>query len=348
VSVSLIAVGPAARTAWREALERDPDALVSQTPAWMDCVRDSGRYEDATRAYEAADGHLLVLPLARRRLPGVPGVAASMPFGWGTGGLISSRGRLTSADVRDVVAELVGQRMIAIGVRPSPLTAAAWSAALPDHLLRTQHLTQSISLIGGTDAVWSRAAATVRSHCRKAERRGVTLQRDDTGRHIPVFDSLYRMSVERWAREQHEPSWLARWRASRRDPEEKFRSVAARLGRACRVWTAWRAGSPVAAMVVLTHGRHSTMWRAAIDKDAVRGTGANELLHHAVIAEACEEGHRYLHLGDSAPGSKLARNKRGFGTVDMTYAGYRFERLPLTEADQFLRVQVKRAIGFRD
>jgi hypothetical protein len=348
VSVTLIAVGPAARAAWREALEHDPQALISQTPAWMDCVCDAGRYEDATRAYEAADGHLLVLPLARRRVPGVAGVAASMPFGWGTGGLISSRGHLSGADVAEVVADLVGQRAIAIGVRPSPLTAAAWSAGVPDHVPHTQHMTQSISLDGGFDAAWSRAAATVRSHCRKAERRGVTVQRDATGRLIPVFERLYRMSVERWARQQHEPLWLARWRAGHRDPEEKFRSVAARLGPACRVWTAWREDHPLAAVVVLTHGHHSTMWRAAIDKEAIRGTGANELLHQAAIAEACEEGHRYFHLGDSAPGSELARNKRGFGTVDIHYPGYRFERLPLTAADRFLRTRVKRAIGFHE
>jgi hypothetical protein len=30
------------------------------------------------------------------------------------------------------------------------------------------------------------------------------------------------------------------------------------------------------------------------------------------------------------------------------YAGYRFERVPLTAVDRFLRGQVKRVIGFRE
>src|SRR5947209_386133 len=53
----LVAVGPAARHLWRDALPHDPDALVWQTPTWMDCVCESGRYEDATRAYATSDGH---------------------------------------------------------------------------------------------------------------------------------------------------------------------------------------------------------------------------------------------------------------------------------------------------
>jgi hypothetical protein len=90
------------------------------------------------------------------------------------------------------------------------------------------------------------------------------------------------------------------------------------------------------------------MWRAAMDKKAVRGTGANELLRRLSIEEACDSGHRYFHLGESAPSSELARNKRGFGAEEAHYTGYRLERLPLTAADQFLRRHVKRVIRFRD
>jgi hypothetical protein len=53
-------------------------------------------------------------------------------------------------------------------------------------------------------------------------------------------------------------------------------------------------------------------------------------------------------MGESAPSSPLARNKRAFGAEEEHYMGYRFERLPLTAADQFLRRQVKKVIRFRD
>lgn len=85
-----------------------------------------------------------------------------------------------------------------------------------------------------------------------------------------------------------------------------------------------------------------------MDKDAVRGTGATELLHQLSMEEACQAGHRFFDLGDSAPSSSVARNKRGFGAKDTAYTGYRLERLPVTAVDRFVRRQAKRVIGFRD
>jgi Acetyltransferase (GNAT) domain len=347
-AVTLTGIGAAARDVWQSALAGDRDALVSQTPQWMDCVCASGAYEDATRAYRTADGHNLVLPLARRRLPGMPTMAASMPFGWGTGGLVSSRGKVSPQDVDAVLTEVLSQRAFALGVRPCPRTADVWAATIPEGVVQTRHMSQIVDLSGGFDVVWGRVAATVRSHCRKAERRGVTVERDDTGRLVTVFDGLYRKSVERWAHQQHEPLWLARWRASRRDPPDKFSSVARILGPRCRVWVAWREGVPLAALVVLVHGQHASMWRGAMDAAASRGTGATELLHRSAIAEACAEGRRFYHLGDSAPSSALAHTKRKLGANDLHYSGYRFERVPLTAAERVLRAQVKRVIGFRD
>jgi hypothetical protein len=250
--------------------------------------------------------------------------------------------------VAAVVADVMRQPTIVIGVRPFPPATEAWDSVVPRHVTQTQHMSQSVNLSGGFAAVWKGAASTVRSHCRKAERRGVSAERDDTGRLMPVFDALYRTSVERWAKQQHEPLWLARWRARRRDSSEKFHTVAGRLGAACRVWVAWRGGEPIASTIILSHGEHATMWRAAMDKDAARGTGATELLHQLALEEACASGQRFYHMGESAPGSGLARYKRGFGAVDLHYSGYRFERLPLTATDRCLRRQVKRLVRFHE
>lgn len=346
--VELKAVGAGAREAWEQAVATDPDALASQTPAWMDCVCASGHYEDATRVYETEDGHHLVLPLARRRLPRPVSAVSSMPFGWGSGGLVSSRGRVSVDDVAGVVADLAREPSLLIDVRPSPVAVHAWAPAVPDGAVRIPRMSQIVDLSGGFDKVWHAFSSTVRSNCRKAQRRGVSAERDDTGRLVSIFDRLYRTSVDRWARQQHEPRWLAHWRARHRDPPQKFQQVAERLGPACRVWVAWRGGEPIASVLVLTHGCHSTMWRSAMDKEAVRGTGATELLHQLTIEEACQSGHRFYHLGDSAPSSALARNKKGFGASDARYEGYRFERLPVTAFDRFVRTQAKKVIGFRD
>jgi CelD/BcsL family acetyltransferase involved in cellulose biosynthesis len=346
--VRLEAVGAAARENWHAALAAGGGtALVSQTPAWLDCVCAIGRHEDATRAYRADDGRVLVLPLARVR--GVPAAAAlegSMPFGWSTGGIVGSA-PVSADDVAAIVRDLSGRRTLRTSVRPSPAAHGVWAAAVRGPVVRTAHMEQTLDLAGGFDAVWARRFdRKVRSWHRKGERR-LTLEWDDTGALVPVFDALYRRSVLRWARQQHEPPRLALWRAARRDPRRKFELVAERLGPACRIGVAWRAGEPAAAIVVLARGEHSTYWRGAMDRDVAAGTGANELLHVAAIEHACGTGRRFYHLGESEPGSSLARFKRGFGAEEQHVVGYRFERAPLTPAEELLRRGVKAIVGFR-
>ena len=42
-------VTPAPRAAWRAVHEADPDALVSQTPDWLDCICSVAGFVDASR-----------------------------------------------------------------------------------------------------------------------------------------------------------------------------------------------------------------------------------------------------------------------------------------------------------
>lgn len=344
----LEAVGAAARDAWDAVMAAaSADARVSQTPAWLDCVCASARYEDATRAYRAADGRALVLPLVRLR--GVPAatVESSLPTGWSAGGLVSAD-PISVEDVAAIVRDLSARRTLRTAVRPSPAASGLWAAAVHEPVVRTTHMEQTLDLSCGFDELWSGCfTRKVRSWHRKAERQ-LTVEWDDTGRLVPVFDALYRTSVARWARQQHEPLRLARWRAERRDPRRKFEVVAQRLGRACRVGVAWRAGEPAAAVIVLAHGEHCTYWRGAMDRDVAAGTGANELLHAMAIEHACLSGRRWYHLGESAPGSSLARFKRGFGAEEQHAVGYRFERLPLTAAQELARRGAKTLMRFRD
>jgi hypothetical protein len=347
--VRLGASGSAARDAWCAVLAAAPDrARVSQTPAWLDCVCEAGHYEDATRAYRAADGRVLVLPLARvRGLPAPAAVESSLPPGWSAGGLVSE-GSVSVEDVAAIVRDLSARRTLRTAVRPSPAASELWAAAVPEPVVRTTHMEQTLDLSCGFDDVWQgRFTRKVRSWHRKAEQR-LTVEWDDSGRLVPIFDALYRSSVARWARQQHEPQRLARWRAERRDPRRKFEIVARRLGRACRIGVARRDGEPAAAMIVLEHGEHCTYWRGAMDRELAAGTGANELLHVMAIEHACLSGCRWYHMGESAPGSSLARFKRGFGAEERYAVGYRFERLPLTAAQELARRGAKTLIRFRD
>ena len=71
---------PAPRDVWADLVESDRDALVDQTPAWVDCVCATGTYEDASCLYESSTGRRLVLPVVRRRhLPTPLTTQASLP-----------------------------------------------------------------------------------------------------------------------------------------------------------------------------------------------------------------------------------------------------------------------------
>src|SRR5919199_995105 len=307
---------PAPRKVWQEVLKADAQALVFQTPAWLDCICALGGYEDASRLYETPGGRRLVLPLVRRTgLPEALTTQASLPLGWGIGGLVAS-GPLEAEDVAAVIA-----------------------------VPRLAHI---LDLAGGFERVWAkRFASETRTAVRKAERSGLVVQCDTSGQLVPVFYDLFRLSIDRWARQQHEPRPLARWRGRRRDPLRKFQLVAQALGAACRLWVAWRDGWPAAAILVL-QGANASYTRGVMDKELAGPTQANVLLHRLAIEEACRAGCRSYHMGESGPSASLAQFKRRFGANAYRYNEYRLERLPITSVDAHLRGLVKRFIGFKD
>ncbi len=344
----LTVTSPAPRRPWQELLEEDEDALVSQSPEWLDSLCDLGGYQDASRLYQAPDGTRMVLPLVRSRLrlPGLT-VLQSMPPAWGFGGPVSSR-PLTPGHIRAVLDDLAGQGALRVHIRPNPLHASAWASAAGPGVVAVPRRAHVLDLSGGFDTVWKeRFAGSTRNKTKKAERKGVEVECDTTGRLLPVFHRLFGQSVDRWAGQQHEPLALARWRAARRDPLPKFEAMAARLGAAFQVWVATYQGQPAAALVVL-RGRNAHYTRGAMDKALAGESHANSLLQKLAIEAACEQGCRSYHMGESGDSEGLNRFKGRFGARVHDYAEYRLERLPLTRAEAIAKGAVKRVIGFRD
>jgi hypothetical protein len=339
---------PAPRAVWQEVLKADAQALVFQTPAWLDCICALGGYEDASRLYETPGGRRLVLPMVRRKgLPAALTSQASLPLGWGIGGLVAS-GPIEADDVAAVFADLAGRAVLRTSLRPNPLDAEVWAAARPPGVIAVPRLAHILDLDGGFERVWAkRFASETRTAVRKAERSGLVVECDTSGKLVPVFYDLFRLSIDRWARQQHEPRPLARWRGRRRDPLCKFQLVAQALGAACRLWVAWRDGRPAAAILVL-QGANASYTRGVMDKELAGPSQANVLLHRLAIEEACRAGCRYYHMGESGPSVSLAQFKRRFGANAHGYAEYRLERLPITRVDAHLRGLVKRLIGFTD
>jgi hypothetical protein len=186
-----------------------------------------------------------------------------------------------------------------------------------------------------------------RQGVRRGERSGLEIECDTTGRLVPVFYDLLMLSVERWAAHQNEPLALARWRARRRDPIEKFHRLARALGDAMRIWVAWKDGEAAAAMIVLV-GANASDTRGAMNKDLAAPTNANDVLQWRAIEEACAAGCRHYHLGESGSSRSLAHFKEKFAARPVPYAECLIERLPVSRADRAARGAVKRVVRFRD
>jgi hypothetical protein len=339
-----IAPGQATRSLWHTVAARDTDGLVTQTPEWVDVLCRSG-YEDATRAYRAADGSRMVLPLVRRRgtLPRALSPLTSLPSAWGTGGLLAER-KPEAQDVAAVIADLCAQPAIRIMVRPNPLHARAWEqAARGTPFIALPRRAHVLDLRGGAQEVWNRLPAMTRRELRRAETSRLEV-RVGGSELLGDFRRLYELAVRRLAEVRHEPQSLAMLRAYRRDPPAKFLHVADALPDSLRVWIAVRDDVPVAGLITLL-GANATCAREVLDTAPPDAARASELLHWCAIEEACSAGCGAYHLGASGGSAEL---KERLGARPVSYADYCFERLPLQRPEHAARAAVKRAIGIRD
>lgn len=335
---------PAPRDVWRAVHHSDPDAVATQAPEWMDCLALRG-YTDASRLYELPDGRRLVLPLAAKSVAGLPVSEESWPYGWGYGGLLAEGGGgLTAADCRLVLDDLESRPAVLRAVVPLPRYGSLWPGAASAQVRRVPYTSQVVDLDGGFDAVWKRYKRQARNSVRKAEKFELDIRREDgitagspDGRGVRIFAELYAMSVDRWAIQRGQPLRVARLLAARRDRPGQMAAAATALGERCVVWSVCRDGQPIAVNVVLQSGRHGVGWMCAMDQDLARTTLATYLLHSIAIADACTEGMRWFHMGESDTGSGAEHFKGYFGATPLEYEALRFERLPLSRTEERLR-----------
>ena len=340
---------PVPRATWESLLSSDPDAVVTQSLAWRDAVFADGRYQDISRLYEFPSGRQVVLPLARRRRrPAWAAMTASWPRDWGVGGPISQGGHISPAEAAAVLADVARGGTLAAEIELRHGADEAWLSEARQFQVeeRDSHV---LDLAGGFGDVWThKFRGTARTAVRKAERSGLEVEVDRSGRLLPVFCDLYEKSIQRWAAMQHEPLRLTRWRTMQATPPGMLAAVSEHFGKECGIWVARSRAVPVAAIIVLQSRTHAKYWRGAMDKELATPVRANELLHSLAIEEACRDGYRCYEMGQSRPGSPLAAFKEKFGATMQPGHTLRAERLPLHAVGEMSRSTVKRVIGFRD
>jgi lipid II:glycine glycyltransferase (peptidoglycan interpeptide bridge formation enzyme) len=196
--------------------------------------------------------------------------------------------------------------------------------------------------------VWQRFAPSARQAVRKAERSGLEVRTGRTPELLAEFYDLYEQSMVRWARQQHEPVALTRWRTKRTSSRRMLEAVADEFQESLSVWVAYRNAEPIASIIVLSLGSYAKYWRGAMNKEIANPTRANNLLHRLAIEQATTAGYQRYDMGESRPDSSLARYKASFGAVTQVAYEYWQERVPISGVQDRARRAVKQVIGFRD
>jgi hypothetical protein len=244
--------------------------------------------------------------------------------------------------MQTVLTDLARRPVLRTALVPNPLLSDAWSAATPPEAVRVEYQSYVLDLAGGFDAVFTRYRPETRRNVRKAERQSLDVRMVRDASLADVFAGLNARSVDRWAHQRGQPLWLAHLVDRHRDRVGLLRLAMAGPDLECVGWTAHQDGVPVAAYVGLFDRQSAYFWMSAMDKELADRTRAGALLQSLAIERACAAGMRWFHLGESDPGSGVARFKTGFGAVPVRLQSLRFERVPLTAMEGRLRSAVGR------
>lgn len=292
-------VSPAPRDIWRGVLRDDPGATALQTPEFFDAVVSETGGRDVSRFYQLRDGRQLVLPLVRRSGAGLR-LDGSYPGGFGSGGMLATGGLLAD-DVRLIVQDLPGDAA-SLRVGGAHHTSEQWSAGIRPGVTEERRQVRVLALEPCTavnlDAFRAdRFGAETGQQLQRAVRLGVEVEKDTTGRLIPVFSDIYRAGLEREISRSTLPLGSTHRRARPTEPGAAFAAVAASLGEACRVFVARYRGRAVAASILLVHGQHAVMWRTGRLDELAHPVSADLLTQVTAIEDAVRSGCRDIDLG---------------------------------------------------
>lgn len=318
-------VSPVPTQVWNNVLESDPGATPQQTSEYSTAVRQAVGGRDASRLYVLADGRRLLLPLVRHSpFPGLH-VDSDYPRGYGQGGLLADGG-LRPNDVCIVVDDLRGSSSVSTSINGHHHTAQYWKVGCGNGVVEIRRRVEVVDLRDGFDKLWRKGfAGGVRRNIAKAERAGVRIERDTTGRLLPAFYEIYlAWAAERSARSALPPR-LALLSARHRESYRKLSSVVDQLAGRCRVWVAWFEDRPVACSISMVHGQHALGWRGYSIRSVAGPVAANTAVSVAEIKDAAESGCHYFDLGQSSDLPGLLTFKKSLGALPQEVVDLRIE-----------------------
>ena len=323
-------LSPVPRDLWESLTASCDDFVATQSVHWRDAIAASGAYKDISLFFDFPSGRQVLLPMVQRRwrTPLEP-TAASWPRRWGVGGPVTYGGSIEPAEATAVLDHVIRRDLLGAEIHLSHISDPVWLQAASQYRVLTDPC-YSLDLTSGFDNVWkNKFKSSIRTSVRKAERLGLDVEADSSGRLLEVFYGMYEKSMQRWSAKMHEPSWYTRWHVSRATPLSMLKAVAENFGEDCTTWAAFSGGVPAAALIVLQAGTRVYAWRGAMDKELAAPTRASQLLQKLAIEDACNSGCLSYDLGIAVPGTSLAAAKERLGAT-LTHTHYlETQRLPV-------------------
>src|SRR6202040_2564202 len=172
-------------------------------------------------------------------------------------------------EVAAILDDLASRRVFQRRLCPNCLQGSAWEQVIahePRGALTIPRSAHAVELDGGIGAAWGRFSENARRCVRKAEKQGLEVECDTTGRLLGVFNELWLLSTQRWAKQLRHPAWIIRSHGKRQNPDARWKQITERAPGAAAFWVTRSRGQPVAAIVVL-RGPNDHYMRGAMDKE---------------------------------------------------------------------------------
>ena len=306
----IVEASPAPSPTWEAIARVDPRATYFQTPGWsMLAARFGLGFEDGSLLVRLGDGARAVVP--RMTAPAGGGWFLrfeSVPVGC-YGAPVAER-PLDPGEARALVRLSRGRRCAGGVVVETPgdrLDLGVPRETISTHRLEWAPGTEGTTLLQGYRK-GHRAAV------RNAERRGVVIRRATSIEDYRTYHAIYLETVQRWDRQ---PFVLY--------SADLFATLGALSARdeRIRLWLATLDERVLAGALTLHQGGNASYWHGASTMEG-RGCNAGNLVVHAALIDAVEQGRTCFDFMPSASLSEVAQFKAGFGAISVEVGVHSF------------------------
>jgi FemAB-related protein (PEP-CTERM system-associated) len=279
--------------AWDRYIGAHATAGVYLTTAWKQAIETS--YGHKTFYLGAFDGNRLggVLPLVLIRPPLGQRGLVSLPY-CDYGGILADNSLIARRLLDEAVVQAAEfQAVLEIRVpEPCPVLEKAVG-----FYQTTDKCRMLLELPGSSKLLWNGFKSKLRSQINRARKNGLVC-RIGHEELLRDFYSVFSRNMRDLGSPVHSENWL--------------RSVLVAFGDYAHTGVVYHDGSPVAAGIILTHGKLITIpWASSLRK--FNFLSPNMLLYWALLEYAADHGARVFDFGRSTPGERTYLFKQQWG-----------------------------------